>query len=121
MDKNLAWLLGYLLSDGSIATLKYRKKGDETHLSFICKYSDRDILEKVKIAAIINNSDSILATNWNNGASQRVQHLKIYISKAMGSMIYVDSIGFDFETKQDLNLRWSGWLDSSKLTQISAL
>ena len=48
MDKNLAWLLGYLLSDGSIATPKYRKKGDETHLSFICKYSDRDILEKVK-------------------------------------------------------------------------
>ena len=72
-------------------------------------------------AAIINNSDSVLATNWNNGASPRVQYLKIYISKAMGSMIYVDSIGFDFETKQDLNLRWSGWLDSSQLTQIAAL
>jgi hypothetical protein len=36
-------------------------------------------------------------------------------------MIYVDSIGFDFDTKQDLNLMWSGWLDSSQLTQISAL
>ena len=27
----------------------------------------------------------------------------------------------DFDTKQDLNLMWSGWLDSSQLTQISAL
>lgn len=48
MNKELAWFLGYLLSDGSIVRPKYRKKGDETHLSFICKYDDREILHKVK-------------------------------------------------------------------------
>lgn len=71
--------------------------------------------------SIVNNSDSVLAVNWNAGAFPRTQYLKIYISKAMGPMIYVDSIGFDFETKQDLTLMWSGWLNTSELTQISAL
>lgn len=48
MDKENAWLLGYLLSDGCIARPTYRKKGDETHLSFICQHSDKEILYKVK-------------------------------------------------------------------------
>ena len=70
---------------------------------------------------IVNTSDSVLAVNWNNGTFPRSQYIKIYISKTLGNMIYVDSIGFDFETKQDLNLMWSGWLDSAQLTQLSAL
>ena len=70
---------------------------------------------------VVNNSDSVLAVYWNNGSSPGAQYLKIYISKVLGNMIYVDSVGFDFETKQDLNLMWSGWLDSSQLTQIAAL
>ena len=70
---------------------------------------------------IVNITDSVLATNWNNGSCPKTQYLKIYISKALGTMIYVDSIGFDFENKQDLNIMWSGWLDSLQLTQISAL
>jgi hypothetical protein len=69
----------------------------------------------------VNNSDSVLAVNWNNGSFPKTQYLKIYISKTLGNMIYVDSIGFDFDTKQDLSMMWSGWLDSSQLTQISAL
>ena len=70
---------------------------------------------------IVNASDSVLAVNWNNGNYPRAQYLKIYISKALGTMIYVDSIGFDFDTKQDLPLMWSGWLNTQELTQISAL
>ncbi len=70
---------------------------------------------------IINTPDSVLATNWNNGSFPMAQYLKIYISKALGNMIYVDSIGFDFETKQDLNHMWSGWLQTDTLTQIAAL
>ena len=70
---------------------------------------------------VVNAPDSVLAVNWNNGSCPKTQYLKIYISKIRGTMIYVDSIGFDFDTKQDLNLMWSGWLDSSQLTQISAL
>jgi len=48
VNKDFAWLLGYLLSDGSIVRPKRRGKGDETHLVFICKYSDKEILAKVK-------------------------------------------------------------------------
>lgn len=48
MDKNFAWFLGILLSDGSIIKPFYRYKGDETHLSFICKYSDTEVLYKIK-------------------------------------------------------------------------
>ena len=70
---------------------------------------------------IVNAADSVLAVNWNNGTYPKTQYLKIYISKVLGTMIYVDSIGFDFDTKQDLNMMWSGWLDSSQLTQISVL
>ena len=70
---------------------------------------------------IVNAPDSVLAVNWNNGNYPRAQYLKIYISKTLGTMIYVDSIGFDFDTKQDLQLMWSGWLQTETLTQISAL
>lgn len=70
---------------------------------------------------IVNNKDSVLAVNWNNGNYPQTQYLKIYISKIMGTMIYTDSIGFDFENKQDLPLMWSGWLNTSELVQISAL
>ena len=70
---------------------------------------------------IINNSDSVLAVNWNSGSSPSTQYLKIYISKILGNMIYVDSVGFNFETKQDLVLMWSGWLDSNIITQIAVL
>lgn len=70
---------------------------------------------------IVNKNDSVLAVNWNNGNSPSTQYLKTYISKIMGTMVYVDSIGFDFETKQDLNLMWSGWLDSSQLVQVAVL
>ena len=70
---------------------------------------------------IVNTGDSVLAANWNNGSFPRAQYLKIYVSKTLGSMIYVDSIGFDFDAKQDLNLMWSGWLQTAELTQISIL
>ena len=70
---------------------------------------------------IVGKNDSVLAVNWNNGTFPRTQYLKIYISKIMGTMIHVDSIGFDFETKQDLSMMWSGWLNTTELTQIAAL
>ena len=70
---------------------------------------------------IVNAHDSVLAVNWNSGNYPKAQYLKIYISKVLGNMIYVDSIGFDFDTKQDLPLMWSGWLNTQELTQISAL
>ena len=98
----------------------------ETDTFIIKKYS-KPVYELnhcylIKIpTTIINNPDSILASNWNNGTYPSTAFLKIYISKVLGNMIYVDSIGFDFETKQDLSLMWSGWLDCSQITQIAPL
>lgn len=48
VNKEFAWFLGYLLSDGCINKPKYRGKGDEIHLSFICKIDDKEVLYKVK-------------------------------------------------------------------------
>lgn len=70
---------------------------------------------------IVNTTDSVLAVNWNNGSCPKTQYLKIYISKMLGNMCLCDSLGYDFENKQDLNIMWSGWLDTSQLIQISAL
>lgn len=97
-----------------------------TNTYLIKKYSkptyDLNKCYLVKLpTSIINNGDSVLAVNWNNCTFPRTQYLKIYISKVLGNMIYVDSIGFDFDTKQDLNLMWSGWLNNLELTQIAAL
>lgn len=48
MNKEFAWVLGYLLSDGCINRHVYPNKGDKTHLFFICQYIDNDVLYKVK-------------------------------------------------------------------------
>ncbi len=48
MNKEFAWFLGFLLSDGCITKPKYRKKGDETHLQFCIKNTDIDVLYMIK-------------------------------------------------------------------------
>lgn len=48
MDKNMAWFLGTLLSDGSITIPKYRKKGDETHIQYCIHIKDVECLYKIK-------------------------------------------------------------------------
>ena len=70
---------------------------------------------------IVDAPDSVLAVNWNNGSCPKTQYLKIYVSRVLGNMIQVDSISYNFETRQDLNLMWSGWLDINTLAQITAL
>jgi hypothetical protein len=96
-----------------------------TNTFYIKKYSkptyELNHCYLVRLPLNVLTADSVLAVNWNSGSFPVTQYLKIYISKIMGTMIYVDSIGFNFDTKQDLNNMWSGWLDSSQLTQIAAL
>lgn len=57
MNKEFAWFLGYLLSDGSITRPTYRAKGDETHLQFVCKYDDRELMYKIK--SILNSKAKV--------------------------------------------------------------
>jgi len=69
---------------------------------------------------LVNNNNSVIATNWNNGTSPKGACLKIYVSKIVGKMLYVDSLVFDLATKSDTMILWSGWLPTEQLTQISA-
>ena len=44
-----------------------------------------------------------------------------YVSKILGKMIHVDSVGFDLENKRDLTNFWSGWLPTEEITQLIQL
>lgn len=48
MNKEFAWFLGFLCSDGCIVRPTYRKKGDERRISFCLHYKDREVLYKIK-------------------------------------------------------------------------
>ena len=68
---------------------------------------------------LVDNNSSVIATNWNSGTSPKSQFLKIYVSKMVGKMIYVDSLVFNIDTKSDTNITWSGWLPTEQITQIA--
>ena len=70
---------------------------------------------------LVNNTDSVIATNYNNSTAPRYPYLKIFVSKTLGKMIYVDSLAFDPQTKQDINEMWSGWLPVDELTMLSTI
>jgi len=70
---------------------------------------------------LINNTNSPLASNWNHGTAPSTKYLKIFVSKQLGKMIYVDSIGYDYAAYQDLNNVWSGWLPTEEIEQIAKL
>ena len=68
---------------------------------------------------LVDNNNSVIATNWNSGTSPKSPFLKIYVSKMVGKMIYVDSLVFDMNTKSDTSIIWSGWLPTEQITQIA--
>lgn len=70
---------------------------------------------------LVNDHTSVLSCNWNNATSPKHPYLKIYVSKAMGNMIYVDSIAYDFEARKDIYDTWSGWLVTEELSQIAKI
>lgn len=76
----------------------------------------------VKVATyFINNTSTVIASNWNNNTAPKTPYLKIYVSKKMGKMIYADCLSYDFETQSDLSFMWSGWLSVDDLTQIDVI
>ena len=70
---------------------------------------------------IVNNPNSILATNWNNGTTPKHESYKAYVSKLIGKVAYMDCLAFDWENKVDLNDMWSGYLDTDELTQLGEI
>ena len=98
----------------------------ETNTFYIPKYSKPQyVINKMYLIQLpgylVNNSVSVIATNWNNGTAPRYSYLKVYVSKILGKMIYVDSIGYDINTRQDLNTMWSGWLPTEEIIQLAVL
>jgi len=98
----------------------------ETNSFIIPKYNkpkyELNRMYLIQVAGVlVNNTDSVLASNWNNGTAPKTNYLKIYVSKIVGKMIYVDSIGFNFETKRDTSLTWTGWLPVEQITQLAVL
>lgn len=90
---------------------KYCKPTYELNKCYLIKIADY----------FVNNNNTVIATNWNNGMSPANSCMKIYVSKALGKMIYVDSLAYDLNTNQDINNYWSGWLSIDDLTQLAKL
>lgn len=65
--------------------------------------------------------NNVIAINWNHNSIPPTEYLKIYVSKTLGHMIYVDAIGYNYETKTDTMSCWSGWLDMTQIEQIAKL
>lgn len=98
----------------------------ETNTFYIPKYSKPQyVVGKMYLVqlplSIVNNTSSVVAANWNNGTAPQFQYLKVYVSKLLGKMVYVDSIGYDVNTRQDINALWSGWLPTEEIMQLAVL
>ena len=99
---------------------------ENTNTYFIPKYSkpkyDLTNCYLIKVnKEVINNTNNLLATNWNSGRAPTQEYYKAYISKTMGSYIYCDCLAFNWETKTDLSEMYSGWFNVDDITQIAKL
>lgn len=79
---------------------------------------DMGYIIHLKDSAFTNNA---IINNWNNGSFPKVRDLKIDVNKKMNNMIKVVSVGYDIETKQDLDRYWSGWLCIDNIDIIEKL
>lgn len=98
----------------------------ETNTFYIPKYSKPQyVVGKMYLVqlplSLVNNTSSVIATNWNNGTAPMYPYLKIFVSKMLGKMAFCDSIGYDTSTQQDINSLWSGWLPTEEITQLAIL
>ncbi len=69
----------------------------------------------------VNNTTSAHAVNWNHGTAPKDAYMKIYVSKVMGKMIYVDSLSYNMETHSDGANMWSGWLNINDIKQLAVI
>jgi hypothetical protein len=71
---------------------------------------------------ILNPPDGFtLHTNWNNNKIPKHKYLIIDVSKIMGNMIKVNSIGYDIDRKVNINDVWEGWLPDESFVVIERL
>jgi len=93
---------GYL-----IRIKKYSKPKFDIDKSYIITLSGDDYVEKIK--------------QQNNGTFPANSCLKIYVSRQLGKLIFVDSIGYDLIQYKDILTMWSGWLHIDNITLVATL
>ena len=62
-----------------------------------------------------------LHSNWNNNIVPKHKFMKIDVSKIMGKMVKVNSVGYDMKHQVDSTDVWSGWLPRKSITIIENL
>jgi hypothetical protein len=88
-------------SKGEFYIPRIKKIKLEENMYYIIKLED----------SLLNPSEmSTLASNWNKGTIPPSKYLKVDVSKILGKMIKINGIGYDYDTKKDLDVMWSGWL-----------
>ena len=71
---------------------------------------------------ILNPPDGFtLHTNWNGNKIPKHKFMKVDVTKIMGKMIKVNSIGYDMFNNTNINDMWEGWLPEKSITVIERL
>lgn len=71
---------------------------------------------------ILNPPDGFtLHTNWNGNKIPKHKFMKVDVTKIMGKMIKVNSIGYDMFNGTNINDMWEGWLPEKSITVIERL
>lgn len=86
MTPELAWVLGFIASDGHIARPTYRKKGNEDHIGFCIHHKDAEVLHKVK-AILGCNGNVRLYPNYKSPSAVLAIHSRRDIIEEYGHII----------------------------------
>lgn len=97
-----------------------------THLR-IKKYNEIKIAENnyylIRLHSSVTNppSNSVLASNWNNGLVPRHSHYKCEVIKIFGTMIKINGLAYDINANRDIDEIWTGWLPLDGIEVIKKL
>ena len=59
-----------------------------------------------------------LHINWNQNIIPKNKYYKCYCDNRMGKMIHILGVGFDYESRTDLDEQWDGWLPNAGITVL---
>lgn len=99
---------------------------DTTHL-LIKKYEPVSVLVggcyiiEISVSVLNPTTNSLLASNWNNGSIPKHTHYKCEVEKILGSMIKINGLAYNISTATDINEMWSGWLPLDGIEIIEKL
>lgn len=65
---------------------------------------------KLKEQILHSPSYQVINQNWNGGSVPQSSYYKCEVLTLMGNMLRFEGIGYDWDTQQDLNDSWGGWV-----------